>query len=241
MWSPPGYGEVSTRAVVLGVRRTHASRAFHLLLAAVVLSLVPACTSDLPPDASTTPTADRVSDAGVEPTPLPSTPLFFDVVSVADAYGRFDEPGARFNSWPHMQWLGFCAQAFGFETTIENIPGSPAGLTAHVSQDQLERWAQVDAMCTEEAVRRGWVIPQPRSPEERRAEYRYRLGVNECLAELGYGTDPPSEDAFVEGTEWDVYANTPYGGQISVAPGAPGGLPPDVVEQLDVQERCPAW
>lgn len=220
---------------------TRASGSLRLLLTAIVLSFASACTSDRPPDPSAAPTPDRVNGATDEPTSSPTTQVFFDVVTVGDAYGRFDEPGARFNSWPHMQWLSFCAAAFGFETTIENIPGSPAGLTAHVNQDQLERWAQVDAMCTGEAVRRGWVTPQARSPEERRAEYRYLLEVNDCLSGLGYGTNPPSEDAFVEGAEWEVYANTPYGGQVSVAPGAQGSVPPDVREQLEVQERCPAW
>lgn len=174
-----------------------------------------------------------------EPPATPGSNGSVDVIAVADSYGRFDEPGARFNSWPHMQWLAFCAEAFGFETTIENIPGSPASLTAHVNRDQLERWAQVDQMCTEEAARRGWVIPQPRTPEERRAEYRYLLEVNECLTELGHGTDPPSEDAFVEGAEWEVYANTPFGGSLSVAPGAADDLAPDAREQLEIQRQCP--
>jgi len=219
-----------------------ASRILRLLLPVVLLSIVSACTSP-GPDASATPIPDQLRDPSLEPSATPTSQAstaFFDVVSVADAYGRFDEPGARFNSWPHMQWLSFCAGAFGFETTIENIPGSPASLTAHVSEDQQERWVQVDQTCTEEAVRRGWVIPQPRTPEERRAEYQYLLEVNECLKELGYGTDPPSEDAFVEGAEWEVYANTPYGGSLSVVPGAADELPPDAREQLTIQEQCPA-
>lgn len=197
-----------------------------------------ACANSGPADQSASPKPD-LNDASPEPVSTTTAPASSDVVSIADAYGQFDEPGARFNSWPHIQWLAFCAEGFGFETTIENIPGAP-GLTAHVNQDQRERWARVDRMCTDEAARRGWLIPQPRTPEERRAEYRYLLEVNECLSELGYATDPPSEDAFVEGTEWDVYASTPYGGHLGVAPGAAGGLPPDVREQLEIQKQCPA-
>lgn len=160
-----------------------------------------------------------------------------DVVAVADAY-TFVQPGALFNSWPHMEWTAFCAERFGFETTIENVPGSRATLNAQVSREQLDRWVEVDSACTAEAVRRGWVIGQPSSPEEFRAEYQRLLRVNACLTDLGYGTDPPSEDAFVEGAEWNIYANTPMGSEVGIMPGTQDSLPPIVRQQLEIQAEC---
>lgn len=217
-----------------------------ILLALAVLLALAACFADQPssldsslPAGSTT----GPSTVPVGPESDRSTPTggLIDVVAVADSYGRFDDLGARFNSLPHMEWLAYCAEAFGFETTIASIPGSPASLTAHVTEAQRERWRQVDSTCTEEAVRRGWVIAQSLTPDELRAEYRYLLQVNECLTGLGYGTEVPSEDAFVEGTEWEVYANTPFGSMVSVAPEAADELPPEVRQQLEIQHQCSGY
>lgn len=188
---------------------------------------------------ATTPAGGTYPPATLEATVSPAS--YVDVASLADAYGAFDEPGARFRSLEHLEWLTFCAEAFGFTTEISTTPGSPPSMLAHVTRAQLERWAEVNDICTSEAVQRGWVAPQPQSPEELRTEYRRLLDVNDCLAQLGYGTQPPSEDAFVEGFYWNVYANTPRGGRVGVSPGAQGALPPEIQEQLEIQEQCPSW
>jgi len=199
---------------------------------AMMLVLLTACG---PIAASATPSPSVV--------PTPSSPFdgVVDVEAVADSYGAFEETGAPFGSLAHMQWLLFCVRAFGFAAEISMVPGANPGVYGKVTSAQRERWAMVDQLCSDEAVRRGWIQPQPMSREQRDAEYDRLVEVNECLTGIGYDTDPPSRDAFVDGAEWNVYANTPRGGPLGVAPSAGSNLPADVVAQLKIQEQCPAW
>ena len=64
------------------------------------------------------------------------------------------------------------------------------------------------------------------------------MGVHECLLEHGYPeTEPPSRDAFVDGTDWNVYGATPEGG-IAVYLND-DNLTPDQELQEEIQRTCP--
>lgn len=176
-------------------------------------------------------------------TPTSTTAVSTDVGAVADSYSIPDGTPFGHFGLQHMEWLAYCATEFGFETTLDTRPGQrPTVFIPPMPFEQLPRWEEVNQACTAEAVSRGWVKPLPSTPEQLREEYQRLLAVNECLTELGYGTDPPSEERFLEERIWEVYANTPLGGaQVVVAPMAGDNLPADVVQQLAVQEACPLW
>lgn len=147
-----------------------------------------------------------------------------------------------YRSLQHKEWLAYCVKAFGFETTLVSGPGQPPALFGDVTHAQMERWMEVLDICREEAEERGWVTPMnPTSDSQLRAEYDRLVSVNDCLTELGYGTDPMSWDTYRETREWNVYANTPRGSTLVVAPSAGTDLPADVRVQLSIQEACPLW
>jgi hypothetical protein len=152
-----------------------------------------------------------------------------DVATVADAYAGPDELGGLQFGVEHMEWLAYCAEAFGFNVRVSKIQGAKPSLVTNIAAAQHERWARVDQTCTEEAIDRGWFQPFPRSAAEREAEYERLSQVNQCLAGLGYGTTPPSKEAFVENMDWNVYANTPRGAPVSVHPDADASIPRDSV------------
>lgn len=174
--------------------------------------------------------------------PTSTTTAWTDVAAVADDYPVPDGIPFGYFGLQHKEWLSFCAAAYGFEATLDTRPGQqPTVIAPPMPYEQLSRWAEVNDACTAEAVSRGWVRPLPSTPEELREEYRRLLAVNECLTELGYGTDPPSEERFLDEGIWEVYANTPQRAQLVVAPTAGDDLPPNVSQQLAVQEACPLW
>lgn len=184
---------------------------------------------------------DRSQDtAALDSTPATS-PVDVDVEAIADAYAGTGMEEVPRGSLDHLEWLQYCAQEFGFTSTISTVPGQPPTMVADVHDEQRELWMAVDRACTREAVERGWVQPVPQSDDELREEYRRLLGINDCLAELGYGTEPPSEEAFIDGAEWNVYANTPRGGLVLVAPSAGSQFSDEMRAQLEIQETCPPW
>lgn len=173
--------------------------------------------------------------------PPAETSVFRDVAALADSYATPPNPPYDPNSLEAAKWLAYCAEGLGFATTISTVPGQSPTLVAKVTAEQRDRWAVVEQECTQVAVRRGWVEAVPSTPEELRQEYQRLREVNECLDRIGYGTDPPSEEAFVAGEEWNVYANTPLGSELAVAPSAGDKLPADVRRQLEIQEECSVW
>jgi len=205
------------------------------VLATVMALAVASCATPRPESSPTTsaPATPTVGDAIGAP----------DVSDVADSYPRPENPPYDSHSVEYLGWLSFCAGAFGFSATIVTIPGAaPTLFTDSATTPALrDRWMQVNDLCMSEAAARGWVEPIPTTPEQLRAQYEHLMGVNRCLTELGYGTDPPSEAKYLEDRDWNVYANTPIGSQLGLAPSAGTDLPADVRLQLEIQEACPIW
>jgi hypothetical protein len=191
-------------------------------------------------DTTVSGTGDTVTGSSAS---LTDSEYLVDVRDVADSYAAPEDPPYDSRSLERVEWLSYCLAAFGFQTTVVTEPGAaPTLLGPSLPHAQLELWAAADEMCSDEAVARGWFTPIPISPDELRAEYRHLVEVNECLTDLGYGTDPPSEERFVEEREWNVYANTPMGAQLLLAVGLSGEVvPPDVKQQLAIQAACPIW
>lgn len=207
---------------------------------AVLALLLAACTTGR---GSSDPAASEPGDtAASSPTSVGDVEYLADAGAIADSYPAPEDPPYDHFSLEHMEWLSFCAAEFGFEATLVNEPGQrPAVFVSNLAAAQRDRWAQVDGMCTAEAVNRGWVEPIPTTPDQLREEYRRLVDVNDCLAALGYGTDPPSEERYLDERDWNVYANTPTGAQLFVAPTAGTDLPANVQQQLEIQEACPTW
>jgi len=212
-----------------------------VILASVLAFLLAACTTGRgssdqaspEPEDTTVSSPTSIGDAGG---------YVFDAGDVAGAYPAPEDPPYDHFSLEHMEWLSFCLAEFGFATTVVNQPGQRPTLHASDFDQALrDRWMQVNEMCTDEAVNRGWVQPIPTTPDQLREEYRRLLAVNDCLAALGYGTDAPSEERYLEERDWNVYANTPTGAQLVVAPIAGADLPANVRQQLEIQQACPIW
>lgn len=173
----------------------------------------------------------------------PDGSLLLDVAAVADSYPQMTDGDPRDpRSIESVEWLAYCGEAFGFDVTIVTGPGQPPLAWTNAPNDQMGRSAEVQDACKAEAVSRGWIMPVPSTPEQLRVEYRRLSNVNECLAGLGYGTSPPSLEEFLEAGEWNVYANTPKGGTLVIAPSAAGtDLPAMDALQLQIQAACPLW
>ena len=187
----------------------------------------------------------RASDTGTgAPTTVPDdvTGHLLDASDIANSYSAPEDPPYDYRSLERVEWLLFCTTAFGFESTIVTVPGAaPTFFLPHLPREQQERWVEVNEMCDKEAVEQGWFTGIPSSPDELREEYRHLVAVNECLTELGYGTEPPSEARYLEERVWDIYANTPMGWQLFLAPWAMADAPAIVRQQLEVQGACPVW
>jgi hypothetical protein len=163
------------------------------------------------------------------------------VEAAADSYPEPDGVPWDYLSLSHVEWLAYCTKAFGFESVIMNEPGQPPTLFTNVAGEQRFRLSEVHELCTAEAQKRGWVKPALPAEAELRAEYGRLVATNDCLTQLGYGTDPVSWDTYRETRDWNVYANTPRGSALVVAPSAGTDLPEDVRLQLSIQEACPLW
>jgi hypothetical protein len=170
------------------------------------------------------------------------TGYLLDVGDIADSYSAPEDPPYGYRSLERVEWVFFCTKAFGFESTIVTVPGAaPTFFGPGLPAAQQERWGEVNEMCTAEGIERGWFTGLPSSPDDLREEYRHLVAVNECLTELGYGTEPPSEARYLEERMWDIYANTPMGWQLVLAPWALADAPAIVRLQLEVQGACPVW
>jgi hypothetical protein len=165
------------------------------------------------------------------------------VTEVADSYPHFRNAIGAVDrrSIEAVEWLAYCAEAFGFSVTITTGPGQPPILFADATDEQLPRWVEVQEACAVESYHRGWVAPYPTTREQLVASYERLLEVNACLEDLGYGTTAPSLEAFLEDPDWNVYANTPVGAGLVNAPSAGEDLPDNYRQQLSIQEQCPLW
>lgn len=162
--------------------------------------------------------------------------------AIADRYVPDTQVPFGHDSWAYHRWIQSCASGFGIEVELSaSDPGNPPGMLAKITSTQRERWLEVEGACAAAAEGRGWLSPKPSTDEELRTEYQRLVEVNECLMALGFGSEPPSEEAFVDGARWDVYAATPFGSELSLAPTAGPWVPRDVVDQLDIQAACPRW
>jgi hypothetical protein len=165
-----------------------------------------------------------------------------EVGDIADSYSAPEDPPYDYRSLEQVEWLSFCTAAFGFESTIVTVPGArPTLIFPDAPAAQQERWVEVNELCTAEGIERGWFTGIASSPDGLREEYRHLVAVNECLTELGYGTEPPSETRYLEERVWDIYANTPMGAQLVMATSDLAHATAIVRQQLEIQEQCPIW
>jgi hypothetical protein len=212
------------------------------ILSTVLAILLAGCaTSPGSPDTNPSGSSDTGTGA---PTTVGDdvTGYLLDVGDIANSYSAPEDPPYDYRSLERVEWLSFCTTAFGFESTIVTVPGAaPTFFLPDVPAAQQERWVEVNEMCTAEGIERGWFTGLPSSPDDLREEYRHLVAVNECLTELGYGTEPPSEARYLEERMWDIYANTPMGWQLVLAPWALADAPAIVRQQLEVQGACPVW
>lgn len=164
-------------------------------------------------------------------------------MEVADSYPHFRSGTGAVDrrSIEAVEWLAYCAEAFGFSVTITTGPGQPPILFTDATAEQLPRWVEVQEACAAESYDRGWVEPFPTTPEQLAAYYERLLEVNACLEDLGYGTTAPSLETFLEDPDWNVYANTPVGAGLVNAPSAGEDLPETYRRQLSIQGQCPLW
>jgi hypothetical protein len=212
------------------------------ILSAVLAILLAACaTSPGSPDTNLSGSSDTGAGAPTTVSDDVTGPLF-DAGDIADSYSAPEDPPYDYRSLEQVEWLSFCTAAFGFESTIVTVPGArPTLIFPDAPAAQQERWVEVNEMCTAEGIERGWFTGIPSSPDELREEYRHLVAVNECLTELGYGTEPPSETRYLEERVWDIYANTPMGAQLVMATSDLAHATAIVRQQLEIQEQCPIW
>lgn len=147
-----------------------------------------------------------------------------------------------------MEWLASCLGHFGFEVDVIAEPGQDPFVYGSAGGQQ-ERYVQVQGACLEGAIAAGHFSPLPQTEDEIRSLYQAYLKVQACLLEHDFpAVEPPSEDTFVSAylnadpaDDWHPYAATPFGSSLSVAPGTESTPPPpDLEEQLHIQETCPA-
>ena len=159
----------------------------------------------------------------------------------------FPEPPPPAGGLEFFEWGKWCMGQLGFAVEVLNEPGQdPTLFAANITQPRQHDGAQ--RACLHIVVDRGLFVPLPSTEDEIRRLYRAYLIVQECLRDHGYPTvDPPSEDVFVDTwfngdprDRWHPYAATPFGGSLSVVPGAEGNAPPEVSAQLRMQTACPA-
>jgi len=165
------------------------------------------------------------------------------VEAAADSWPEPQDTPYHYQSLQHQEWMRNCAEAFGFATTeIATVPGSPPNFVVRATGAQNERWYEVSQLCQGEAEERGWVTPMnPANEAQLRARYERLLAANDCLTELGYGTEPMSWDTYQETRDWNVYANTPFASTLIISPYGVNDLTEDIQRQLAIQEACPSW
>ena len=212
------------------------------ILSTVLAILLAACAaSPGSPDTNLSGSSDTGAGAPTTVSDDVTGPLF-DAGDIADSYSAPEDPPYDYRSLEQVEWLSFCTAAFGFESTIVTEPGArPMLIFPDAPAAQQDRWVEVNEMCTAEGIERGWFTGIPSSPDELREEYRHLVAVNECLTELGYGTEPPSETRYLEERVWDIYANTPMGAQLVMATSDLAHATAIVRQQLEIQEQCPIW